>query len=105
MYKYINYSYLCKSEIEHMAKHDKVTPYESGEESKKGQVTKMFDKIAPYYDFLNRLLSLGIDTIWRKNAINMLIFFWLPKLILCGRVKIIAAGMRKTLWVTPRASP
>lgn len=55
-----------------MAKHDKVTPYESGEESKKGQVTKMFDKIAPYYDILNRLLSLGIDTIWRKNAINML---------------------------------
>jgi demethylmenaquinone methyltransferase/2-methoxy-6-polyprenyl-1,4-benzoquinol methylase len=48
-----------------------VKPYtEKG--SKKGQVTKMFDNIAPYYDFLNRLLSLGIDTIWRKKAIAKL---------------------------------
>ena len=29
----------------------------------------MFDNIAPYYDFLNRFLSLGIDTIWRKKMI------------------------------------
>jgi demethylmenaquinone methyltransferase/2-methoxy-6-polyprenyl-1,4-benzoquinol methylase len=48
-----------------------VTPYES-DESKKGQVTQMFDKIAPFYDYLNRLLSLGIDVIWRKKAINTL---------------------------------
>lgn len=32
----------------------------------------MFDNIAKYYDFLNRFLSLGIDTIWRKKAINLL---------------------------------
>ncbi len=48
-----------------------VKPYEA-EGSKKKQVTKMFDNIAPYYDFLNRFLSLGIDTIWRKKAINTL---------------------------------
>lgn len=48
-----------------------VTPYEN-DESKKGQVTQMFDKIAPFYDYLNRLLSLGVDVIWRKKAINTL---------------------------------
>jgi len=48
-----------------------VKPY-SEQENKKGQVSKMFNKIAPYYDFLNRLLSLGIDTIWRKKAILQL---------------------------------
>ena len=48
-----------------------VKPYsETG--SKKQQVTDMFDNIAPKYDLLNRVLTLGIDTIWRKKAINML---------------------------------
>lgn len=48
-----------------------VKPYQT-EGSKKQQVSNMFDRIAPYYDFLNRLLSLGIDTLWRKKAINLL---------------------------------
>ena len=48
-----------------------VKPYEAAG-SKKKQVTNMFDNIAPYYDFLNRFLSLGIDTIWRKKAIDRL---------------------------------
>lgn len=30
----------------------------------------MFDNIAPKYDLLNRVLSLGIDTIWRKKMIE-----------------------------------
>ena len=55
-----------------MADFNKVTPYDSADDSKKGQVTKMFDGIAPYYDTLNRVLSLGIDVIWRKRAIQML---------------------------------
>lgn len=32
----------------------------------------MFNRIAPKYDFLNHLLSLGIDRRWRKSAIKLL---------------------------------
>lgn len=55
-----------------MAEYKKVTPYSSEEESKKSQVTSMFNKIAPFYDFLNRLLTLRIDILWRKKAIKLL---------------------------------
>jgi demethylmenaquinone methyltransferase/2-methoxy-6-polyprenyl-1,4-benzoquinol methylase len=48
-----------------------VKPY-NAQGGKKEQVSTMFDNIAKYYDFLNRLLSLGVDTIWRKQAINLL---------------------------------
>ena len=49
----------------------KVTPY-NNTETKKKQVTQMFDKIAGSYDFLNHTLSLGMDNIWRKIAIKKL---------------------------------
>lgn len=32
----------------------------------------MFASIAPYYDLLNRVLSLGIDRWWRRRAVNLL---------------------------------
>ena len=32
----------------------------------------MFDRIAPFYDFLNHFLSLGIDIWWRKKAIEQM---------------------------------
>ena len=54
-----------------MAKHDNITPYEASELSKKKQVEQMFDNISPKYDLLNRILSGGIDSQWRKDVIKM----------------------------------
>jgi demethylmenaquinone methyltransferase/2-methoxy-6-polyprenyl-1,4-benzoquinol methylase len=48
-----------------------VKPYDQAE-SKKKQVSKMFDSIAHKYDFLNHFLSLGIDKFWRRKAIRLL---------------------------------
>ncbi len=49
-----------------------ITPYQDQKESKKKQVSKMFNNIARYYDFLNHFLSLGIDISWRKKAVKQL---------------------------------
>jgi len=49
-----------------------VVPYKEQSASKKEQVAQMFDNISPKYDFLNHTLSLGIDRIWRRKAINLL---------------------------------
>ena len=49
-----------------------VTPYQNHNISKKKQVALMFNKIAPKYDLLNRLLSIGIDKIWRRKLVKML---------------------------------
>jgi len=38
----------------------------------KNKVAEMFNSIAPEYDFLNRLLSLRIDKIWRRKLRKML---------------------------------
>ena len=46
-----------------------VKPYKS-DLGKKDQIKKMFNKIAKRYDLLNHTLSLGMDYIWRKKAIN-----------------------------------
>ena len=45
-----------------------VKPYGKGE-SKKEEVGRMFDSIAPTYDLLNRGTSLGVDTLWRRRMI------------------------------------
>lgn len=50
---------------------ENIKPYDKNG-SKKEQVEKMFDHIAPAYDNLNHLLSWGIDKSWRKKAINLL---------------------------------
>jgi demethylmenaquinone methyltransferase/2-methoxy-6-polyprenyl-1,4-benzoquinol methylase len=49
-----------------------VKPYGKDDQSKKQEVTEMFNNISGKYDFLNHFLSMGIDKIWRKKAIGML---------------------------------
>jgi len=52
-----------------MSINNQITPY-GKDASKKEQVAEMFDRIAFRYDFLNHFLSLGIDRLWRKKAIQ-----------------------------------
>jgi demethylmenaquinone methyltransferase / 2-methoxy-6-polyprenyl-1,4-benzoquinol methylase len=58
-----------------------IVPDDQSKLGKKEQIENMFDSIAPKYDFLNRLLSLRIDTLWRKKVIRILQPF-APKYIL-----------------------
>ena len=48
-----------------------VTPYKNSTLSKKEQVTEMFDKVSTKYDFLNRILTFGLDIGWRKKVVKM----------------------------------
>ncbi|MCC6838891.1 MAG: bifunctional demethylmenaquinone methyltransferase/2-methoxy-6-polyprenyl-1,4-benzoquinol methylase UbiE [Flavobacteriales bacterium] len=48
---------------------DAVKPY-SDQGSKREQVERMFDRISPKYDLLNRLCSLGTDQAWRRKVIR-----------------------------------
>lgn len=49
----------------------KVIPYKDSKLTKKKQVEQMFDKISKNYDGLNRVISFGIDTSWRKKVIQL----------------------------------
>lgn len=55
--------------------------------SEKGEkIQEMFDTIAPRYDFLNRLLSFGIDRRWRRFAVRQI------KYAEPGRILDVATG-------------
>lgn len=47
-------------------------PYKSKDGGKKEQVADMFNNISKTYDLLNRVMTMGIDTVWRKKAIRSL---------------------------------
>ena len=49
-----------------------VVPYKEKATGKKEQVAEMFNNISGKYDFLNHFLSLGIDILWRKQAVRLL---------------------------------
>ncbi len=49
-----------------------IFPYQTQKFSKKKQVELMFNKIACEYDFLNHVLSLGMDKYWRRKVVAVL---------------------------------
>src|SRR5688572_24036958 len=49
--------------------HEPVIP---ADEEKAAHVRRMFSSIAPRYDLLNHLLSLNVDRLWRRWAVNRL---------------------------------
>jgi len=49
-----------------------IKPDENKPETKKTQVTHMFDGISKSYDLLNRIITLGIDVFWRKRVVKLL---------------------------------
>jgi demethylmenaquinone methyltransferase/2-methoxy-6-polyprenyl-1,4-benzoquinol methylase len=48
-----------------------VKPYKDKNSSRKEQVTEMFDNISENYDFMNRIMTFGIDVSWRKKVVKM----------------------------------
>ena len=48
-----------------------INPYKNSDLGKKEQVAQMFNNISDNYDGLNRVISLGLDTSWRKNVLNL----------------------------------
>lgn len=61
----------------------------------------MFNRIAPRYDLLNRLLSFGVDRIWRRRVINLLTDLKMPYILDVatgtGDLAIEAAKLKTTL--------
>ncbi|MDE5842324.1 MAG: ubiquinone/menaquinone biosynthesis methyltransferase, partial [Muribaculaceae bacterium] len=50
---------------------EKIMPYGTRGESKGGEVERMFDSIAPAYDLMNNIMSLGQHIRWRNKALDM----------------------------------
>ncbi len=48
-----------------------VKPYKDKDSTRKEQVTEMFDNISGNYDFMNRIMTFGIDVKWRKKVVKI----------------------------------
>ena len=51
---------------------ESIKPNQNLTEKKKIQVTQMFDGISKRYDILNRIITFGIDVLWRKKVVKLL---------------------------------
>jgi demethylmenaquinone methyltransferase/2-methoxy-6-polyprenyl-1,4-benzoquinol methylase len=49
-----------------------VKPNQNNPETKKKQVTQMFNGISRSYDLLNRIITLGVDVLWRKRVVRLI---------------------------------
>jgi demethylmenaquinone methyltransferase/2-methoxy-6-polyprenyl-1,4-benzoquinol methylase len=47
------------------------TDRDGGSREQAREIAAMFDKVAPRYDFLNRVLSLRMDARWRRRAVRL----------------------------------
>lgn len=73
-----------------------VLPNPQSTDPKGKQVREMFSRIAPTYDLLNRLLSVGIDQRWRRRAVRSLTIPTPAKVLdLCGGTGDFAAQLLK----------
>jgi demethylmenaquinone methyltransferase/2-methoxy-6-polyprenyl-1,4-benzoquinol methylase len=54
-------------------KHQKIVPYKERKDSKKIQVSTMFDTISSEYDQLNRMITFGVDLSWRKKLVHHIV--------------------------------
>ena len=48
---------------------ENIKPYDN-RRGKTEQVRQMFDSIAPAYDFMNRMMTFGVDRLWRRRAVR-----------------------------------
>ena len=54
-------------------KNQKIVPYKERKDSKKIQVSTMFDTISSEYDQLNRMITFGVDLSWRKKLVHHIV--------------------------------
>ena len=51
---------------------ESIKPNKKLTETKKMQITHMFNRISKRYDILNRIITFGIDVLWRKKVVKLL---------------------------------